>query len=34
MAPEARSLRSDQLLRVEAVAVFDEWLAKPDRVPY
>lgn len=34
MAPEARSLRTDQLLGVEAVAVFDEWLAKPDRVPY
>jgi tRNA(Arg) A34 adenosine deaminase TadA len=34
MAPEARSLRTDQLLRAEAVAVFDEWLTKPDRVPY
>jgi len=34
MAPDARSLRTDQLLRVEAVAVFEEWLAKPDRVPY
>ena len=34
LAPEARSLRTDHLLRAEAVAVFDEWLAKPDRVPY
>ena len=29
-----RSLRTTQLLRTEAVAVFDAWLAKPDRVPY
>lgn len=34
LPPEARSLRTDHLLRAEAVAVFDEWLAKPDRVPY
>ena len=34
LAPEARSLPSNHLLRAEAVAVFDEWLAKPDRVPY
>jgi guanine deaminase len=29
-----RSLPTTQLLRPEAVAVFDAWLAKPDRVPY
>jgi len=34
LAPEARSLPTDHLLRAEAVAVFEEWLAKPDRVPY
>ncbi len=34
LAPEARSLPTDHLLRAEAMAVFDEWLAKPDRVPY
>lgn len=34
LAPDARSLRMDQLLGAEAVTVFDEWLAKPDRVPY
>ncbi len=34
LVPEARSLRTDHLLRAEAVAVFEEWLAKPDRVPY
>jgi len=34
LAPEARSLPTDRLLRDEALAVFDEWLAKPDRVPY
>jgi len=34
LAPEARSLHTDRLLRGEAVAVFDEWLAKPDRVQY
>lgn len=34
LMPEARSLRTDHLLRAEAVAVFEEWLAKPDRVPY
>ena len=32
--PEARSLHADHLLRVEAIAVLDEWLAKPDRVSY
>ena len=34
LAPETRSLPTTQLLRPEAVVVFDEWLAKPDRVPY
>jgi tRNA(Arg) A34 adenosine deaminase TadA len=34
LAPEDRSLPTDQLLRSEAVAVLEEWLAKPDRVPY
>ena len=34
LAPEARSLRTDHLLRAEALAVFEEWLAMPDRVPY
>jgi guanine deaminase len=34
LAAEARSLRTGQLLRFEAAAVFEEWLAKPDRVPY
>jgi tRNA(Arg) A34 adenosine deaminase TadA len=34
LAPEARSLHTDRLLRAEAVAVFKEWLAKPDRVVY
>jgi len=34
LAPGARSLPTDHLLRAEAVAVFEEWLAKPDRVPY
>jgi tRNA(Arg) A34 adenosine deaminase TadA len=29
-----RSLPTSQLLRPEAIAVFDDWLAKPDRVPY
>ena len=29
-----RSLATSQLLRLEAVAVFDAWLAKSDRVPY
>ncbi|HYN48724.1 MAG TPA: nucleoside deaminase [Candidatus Nanopelagicales bacterium] len=29
-----RSLPTSQLLRTEAVAVFDAWLAKKDRVPY
>ena len=33
-APETRSLPTTQLLRSEATAVFDDWLAKPDRVPY
>lgn len=31
---EERSLRTEQILREEAVTVFDAWLAKPDRVPY
>jgi tRNA(Arg) A34 adenosine deaminase TadA len=34
LLPEARSLHTDHLLRAEAAAVFEEWLAKPDRVPY
>jgi tRNA(Arg) A34 adenosine deaminase TadA len=34
LAPEARSLPTDHLLRAEAITVFEEWLAKPDRVPY
>jgi len=34
LVPEARSLRMDRLLRAEAVTVFEEWLAKPDRVLY
>jgi guanine deaminase len=29
-----RSLPTAQVLRSEATAVFDDWLAKPDRVPY
>jgi len=29
-----RSLPTAQLLRSEAIAVFEAWLAKPDRVPY
>jgi guanine deaminase len=34
LAPEVRSLHTDHLLREDATAVFEEWLAKPDRVPY
>ena len=34
LAPEGRSLHTDHLLREDASAVFDEWLAKPDRIPY
>jgi guanine deaminase len=34
LPPADRSLPTSQLLRTEAVAVFDAWLAKPDRVPY
>ncbi len=34
LPPEARTLPTGQLLRDEAAAVFDEWLAKADRVPY
>ncbi len=34
LVPEARSLHTDHLLRAEAAAVFEEWLAMPDRVPY
>lgn len=34
LEPEARSLPTDHLLQDEASAVFDEWLAKPDRVQY
>ena len=32
--PDARSLHADHLLRTEANAVLEEWLASPDRVPY
>jgi len=32
--PDARSLHADHLLRAEAIAVLDEWLAMPDRVSY
>ncbi|MFH1475023.1 MAG: nucleoside deaminase [Chloroflexota bacterium] len=34
LAPEARSLHTDHLLRAEAIAVLEEWLAKPDKVAY
>ena len=34
LPPEDRSLPTGTLLRAEATAVFEEWLAKPDRVPY
>jgi tRNA(Arg) A34 adenosine deaminase TadA len=34
LAPEARSLRTGQLLRDEGAAVFAEWLTLADRVPY
>lgn len=34
LTPGARSLPTDTFLRAEAVAVFDEWLVKPDRVEY
>ena len=34
LTPGARSLHAEQLLAVEARAVFEEWLAKPDTVPY
>jgi tRNA(Arg) A34 adenosine deaminase TadA len=32
--PEARRIPCLPLLRSEAVGLFDEWQAKPDRVPY
>ncbi len=34
LPPGDRSLPTGTLLRAEAAAVFEEWLAKPDRVPY
>jgi tRNA(Arg) A34 adenosine deaminase TadA len=34
LAPEARTLPTTRALRDEAAAVFDEWLAKDDRVAY
>jgi guanine deaminase len=34
LPPDDRSLATSQLLRPEAVAVFEAWLAKSDRVPY
>lgn len=34
LAPGSRTLSTGQLLRDEAAAVFDEWLAKEDRVAY
>jgi guanine deaminase len=32
--PSGRRIPFIQLMREEALAVFDEWLKKPDRVPY
>lgn len=34
LAPNERSLHTENLLREEAVGVFEAWLAKADRVPY
>ena len=34
LPPDARSLPTNTSLRDEAIAVFDEWLAKADRVTY
>ncbi len=34
LAPGRRSLPTDQFLRADAVAVFDEWRAKEDKVRY
>jgi guanine deaminase len=34
LGPFERSLPTSQLLREEAIAAFDAWLADPDRVPY
>jgi tRNA(Arg) A34 adenosine deaminase TadA len=34
LAPDARSLQTESLLRAEAITVFEEWIAKADRVPY
>jgi guanine deaminase len=34
LAFEKRRLKTTRLLHDEAAAVFDEWLAKPDRTPY
>ncbi len=34
LAFEQRHLKTSRLLEAEAAAVFDEWLAKPDRVQY
>lgn len=34
LPPNERTLPASQLLREEGAAVFAEWLAKPDRVPY
>jgi guanine deaminase len=34
LGPFERSLPTSQLLREEAIATFDAWLADPDRVPY
>ena len=34
LPPGSRSLPSTQLLREEGAAVFADWLANPDRVPY
>jgi tRNA(Arg) A34 adenosine deaminase TadA len=34
LGPLERSLPSTQLLRDEAIGVFDAWLANPDRIPY
>jgi tRNA(Arg) A34 adenosine deaminase TadA len=34
LGPFERSLPTRQLLRDEAIATFDAWLADPDRIPY
>jgi guanine deaminase len=34
LPPEERSVAMRSLLREEAVSVFGEWIAKPDKIPY